>query len=77
MANKSKRFSETTSDTPGPGAYTLSKKGDWIREVGRQGVSSAPSNMESDKTSKTGMVSLITFSQKLLGYDYFFILRIH
>ena len=42
LANKTKRFQEPKIDTPGPGAYQLAKKRDWIKEGGRQ-TQSAPS----------------------------------
>lgn len=50
MANKSKRFNDGTSDNPGPGAYTLSKKADWIRD--KNGLSSAPGRMQHASVSQ-------------------------
>lgn len=47
LANKGKRFKNekvTVADTPGPGAYTLSKRSDWIKEMNRN--ASAPPNIE-------------------------------
>ena len=35
MGNRSKRFDKVVSHTPGPGAYNLSKKEDWLKEAGR------------------------------------------
>lgn len=64
LANKSKRFHEHTSDTPGPGSYTLSKKQDWIKEVGRNSLS-APASTDA-KNAKAGMLmtSRIKFHRK-------------
>ena len=44
MANKSKRFAteSVAGETPGPGAYSLSKRTDWLKETGQQS-NSAPS----------------------------------
>ena len=48
MANKGKRFTKEeqalSKDNPGPGSYTLSKRSDWIKEVGRGGTVSAPAD---------------------------------
>ena len=60
MANKSKRFKKPAadSDSPGPAAYTLHKRADWIKEIGRSGVSSAPAATKEGSTQK-GTVSYI------------------
>ena len=58
MANKDKRFKEETQipvDTPGPGAYNLSKRSDWIHVTSRKS-NSAPANMDADQ-AKAGNVS--------------------
>lgn len=34
LANKSRRFTEVPSDTPGPGSYNLSKQKDWTKDGG-------------------------------------------
>ncbi|KAJ8023074.1 Sperm-tail PG-rich repeat-containing protein 2 [Holothuria leucospilota] len=34
LANRSKRFDEVSSKTPGPGTYSLSKQSDWIKKTG-------------------------------------------
>ena len=57
LANKGQRFYDPTSDTPGPGSYSLSKKKDWIKEVGR-GAQSAPPSTDT-KQAKGGMVGTI------------------
>ena len=47
LDNKSARFKyETTTpkETPGPGAYNLSKQSDWIKEMNRN--ASAPATRE-------------------------------
>ncbi|XP_022087491.1 sperm-tail PG-rich repeat-containing protein 2-like [Acanthaster planci] len=36
LANRSRRFEEPVSKTPGPGTYNLSKRGDWIKKTGVQ-----------------------------------------
>lgn len=47
LANKGRRFSEKTRETPGPGAYSLSKESDWVKE-GRA-ANSAPVGSPSSK----------------------------
>ncbi|ELU09596.1 hypothetical protein CAPTEDRAFT_229364 [Capitella teleta] len=49
LANKALRFKDQSEATPGPGAYSLSKKTDWIKEVGRPGATSTVSNVDSDR----------------------------
>lgn len=59
MANKSNRFSESSKDTPGPGAYNLSQK--WIKD---RDSSSAPANMEAKGKQGALMTNRIKFSRK-------------
>ena len=61
MANKSKRFNDKSNSTPGPGAYTLSKKGDWIKETGRN----APSDDYQNK--KGGLVCMLYKNKNIYG----------
>ena len=62
MANKAKRFPTPPemSEQPGPGAYSIQKKSDWIKEVGRIGPASAPAGTGSkDGTSTKGSVRFL------------------
>ena len=64
MANKAKRFpsQQEVSEQPGPGQYSIQKKSDWIKEVGRIGPASAPAGTGSkDGTSTKGSVRPCTF----------------
>ncbi len=57
MGNRAGRFAEASmkaSDTPGPGAYTLSKKSDWLKEVKRS--SSVP--VDGSTANKNGLVCM-------------------
>ena len=53
MANKDKRFTgdAPAKENPGPGSYTLSKRSDWIKEVGRPTVSAPPEGKEVNVSS--------------------------
>ncbi|XP_070544297.1 sperm-tail PG-rich repeat-containing protein 2-like [Ptychodera flava] len=53
LANKSKRFGDSTTYTPGPGTYNLSKKGDWIR--GSSKPATAPASI-GGKEGTAGML---------------------
>lgn len=45
LANRSNRFTDPPSKTPGPGTYSLSKQSDWIKKTGRH--ESAPPTLQS------------------------------
>jgi hypothetical protein len=59
LSNRATRFKDQPEATPGPGTYTLSKKADWIKEVGRPGAQSTTSQLESEKGSVVRSHALI------------------
>ena len=67
MANKSKRFKKPAAeaDSPGPAAYTLHKRADWIKEIGRSGASSAPAATKEGSTQKGTVSYTVIRKQKL------------
>lgn len=68
MGNKSKRFTKEeqalSKDNPGPGSYTLSKRSDWIKEVGRGGTVSAPADTRAGAEGNNLMNNRVKFHRK-------------
>lgn len=65
MANRASRFSDKQSLTPGPGAYNLQKRSDWLRE--NQPQKAPPPDVQDQEGMKDGSLyktSRITFQRK-------------
>ena len=53
LANKSNRFSDPASKTPGPGSYSLSKQSDWIKKTGQV---QNPKDLQQTGTVSTALI---------------------
>ncbi|KAI8521161.1 Sperm-tail PG-rich repeat-containing protein 2 [Branchiostoma belcheri] len=66
LQNKSRRFEEPASTTPGPGSYTLSKKSDWIRTSGAGVPTKEPTQQSQVAVAPPGniMTSRVHYQRK-------------
>ena len=68
LANKSRRFNESTTFAPGPGTYNLSKKSDWLRSSAKPAT--APASIGGKETGAVCNYAVILKAQFFIQVLY-------